>query len=55
VRVMVSLAQDLKLALDRVAFAQKAGLVPIRGSEISSAPRRIGCSSTAVGKAASPP
>src|SRR5215208_8517367 len=25
---MVSLAQDLKLALDRVAFAQKAGLEP---------------------------
>ena len=27
-RVMVSLAEDLKLALDRVAFAQKAGLKP---------------------------
>jgi hypothetical protein len=28
VRVMVSLAEDLKLALDRVSFAQKAGLEP---------------------------
>jgi hypothetical protein len=30
VRVMVSLSEDLKLALDRVAFAERLGIVPDR-------------------------
>jgi hypothetical protein len=41
---MVSLAEDLKLALDRVSFARRWGSSPIRGKRTSSAPPPTGCS-----------
>jgi len=52
---MASLAQDLKLALDRVSFARRLGMEPDSWQEdlLRSASERG--SSTAVGSLASPP
>ena len=53
VRVMVSLAEDLKLALDRVRSPGHWDSNPMGGKRSCCAPHRIGCSSTVAASRAS--